>query len=61
MGINDTTAYMVARFSSEGESNFHPIIGEDVKNMLRNFSYDPENDEYVSEDGTVRYKLTVIG
>lgn len=61
MEINDTTAYMVTRFAPEGESSFHPILGEDIKNMLRNCTYDPKNDEYVSEDEIIRYKLTVIG
>lgn len=61
MEINDTAAYMVTRFAPEGESSFHPILGEEVKNMLRNCTYNPKTDDYISQDKTIRYKLTIIG
>lgn len=61
MEINDTSAYIVIRFAPEGESQFHPVLGEDIKNMLRGFDYDSDNEEYVSSDGAIKYKLILIG
>lgn len=61
MEIKDTAAYMVTRFAPEGESSFHPVLGEDIKNMLRNCTYDPEIDTYINSDKTIRYKIMIIG
>lgn len=61
MEINDTAAYMVTKEAPEGPSAFSPILGEDVKNMLRGYEYHPIHDEYVSPDGKIKYKLTLIG
>lgn len=61
MSINDTDAFIVYRTDENGESVFQPILGEDVKNMLRGFDYHENEDEYVSPDGKTRYKLRFIG
>lgn len=57
----DTSAYFVEKFDETGSSAFSPILGEDVKNMLRGFDYHENEDEYVSPDGKTRYKLRFIG
>lgn len=59
MSINDTDAFIVHRTDENGESVFQPILGEDVKNMLRGFSYN--NEKEIWENGTISYRLRKIG
>lgn len=61
MNINDTDAFMVYRTDENGTSAFHPILGEDVKNMLRGFTYNSQKKIWTNESHTIEYQLEKIG
>lgn len=61
MNINDTDAFIVYRTDENGESVFQPILGEDVKNLIKGFDYNEEENLWMSPDGTITIKLKRIG
>ena len=58
--INDTDIYRVTKYSGGSNSDLGNLLGTDLKQILKNYSYDKDLEMFFSKAGNVGYDVKPV-